>query len=52
MELTTIFLLELRDKYCTILDTLIEADSKLILETEDLEHRGEDINKQKISQEK
>ena len=52
MEPFTTFLLDLQDKYCTILDTLLEADNKLLLRTADPEHKGEDINKQKISQEK
>jgi hypothetical protein len=45
MNPSTTFLLDLRDKYCTILDTLLEADKKLILRTADPNHSGKDIKK-------
>ena len=45
MNPSTTFLLDLRDKYCNILDTLLEADSKLILRTADPDHNVKGIKK-------
>lgn len=45
MNPSTTFLLDLRDKYCNLLDTLLEADKHLILRTADPDHSGKDIIK-------